>query len=109
MSDNFTIKDKDSIDNNLVKEADSMTKEKSHRLASALYLVTDFLSDNDPLKWRLRELSLDISLEIEDLQSHIKKSNSRLPETINASSIIGQIQKLISLIDIALSSGFVSQ
>ena len=32
---------------------------KMQKLSSALYLVTDFLSDHDPLKWKLRELSLE--------------------------------------------------
>lgn len=112
MSDSHFIKDKNFLGDhgdNLISADESPLRLKSQRLTSALYLVTDFLSDSDPLKWRLRELSLDISLKIGDLQSHIKKSDSRLLETINTSSIINQIQKLLSLVDIALLSGFVSQ
>lgn len=35
----------------------SHISEKANKLASALYLVTSFFSDQEPLKWKLRELS----------------------------------------------------
>jgi len=33
---------------------------KSEKLASALYLITSFLSDQEPLKWKLRLLASDL-------------------------------------------------
>lgn len=33
---------------------------KTEKLSSAIYLVTDFLSDNEPLKWKLRSRSLGL-------------------------------------------------
>lgn len=33
---------------------------KMHKLASAIYLITGFFSDQEPLKWRLRSLSTDL-------------------------------------------------
>lgn len=36
---------------------------KSQRLASAVYLITSFFSDQEPLKWRLRGLSADLVSE----------------------------------------------
>ncbi|MEK7171161.1 MAG: hypothetical protein AAB774_02550 [Patescibacteria group bacterium] len=35
---------------------------KIERITSALYLVTNFLSDNDPIKWKIREKALNILL-----------------------------------------------
>lgn len=35
----------------------SDTAKKANKLASAVYLVTSFFSDHEPLKWKLRELS----------------------------------------------------
>ena len=36
---------------------------KSEKLASALYLVTSFFNDQEPLKWRLRTLSTELVSE----------------------------------------------
>ncbi len=38
----------------------SDTQQKYHKLASALYLVTSFFADQEPLKWRLRSLAADL-------------------------------------------------
>lgn len=42
---------------------------KSQKLATAIYLITGFFSDNEPLKWKLRDLSsrlISVSLLIKD-------------------------------------------
>jgi hypothetical protein len=36
---------------------------KSHKIASAVYLITGFFNDSEPLKWRLRSLSADLVSE----------------------------------------------
>jgi hypothetical protein len=36
---------------------------KNQKLASALYLVTNFLNDSEPIKWKLRERSLELATE----------------------------------------------
>lgn len=38
----------------------SETNSKYHKLASAIYLMTSFFADQEPLKWRLRSLSADL-------------------------------------------------
>lgn len=38
----------------------SDTVKKANKLASAVYLVTSFFGDQEPLKWRLRHLSTDL-------------------------------------------------
>jgi len=50
-------------DGNIIKDnlSDKNIKDKkTEKLTSALYLVTNFLSDNDPIKWKIREKALDI-------------------------------------------------
>jgi len=42
---------------------------KSQKLATAIYLITGFFSDNEPLKWKLRDLSsrlISVSLLVKD-------------------------------------------
>ncbi len=52
MSDSKSIKD--NLSNRDIKD------KKTEKLTSALYLVTNFLSDNDPIKWKIRERALDV-------------------------------------------------
>lgn len=52
MSDSKSLKDN-------LSEKDIKDK-KTEKLTSALYLVTNFLSDNDPIKWKIRDRALDI-------------------------------------------------
>ncbi len=71
---------------------------KIEKLSRAVYLVTDFMSDREPLKWELRQLALD--------------TISLLPggENNNQSDgLIQLIQKIIALIDLSLATGGVSQ
>lgn len=71
---------------------------KIEKLSRAVYLVTDFMSDREPLKWELRQLALDtISL----LPSSDKNNQS--------DGLVKLIQKIISLIDLSMAMGGVSQ
>jgi len=63
---------------------------KSERLASALYLVTNFFDDKEPLKWRLRTLSTDLVSE------RIKDKSSTVME-------------ILSLFSVAKTAGIVSE
>ncbi len=67
---------------------------KSQKLASALYLVTKYMSDDDPLKWQLRDLSLRVSSSI---------------DPIDLSAALQPIGQMVALIDIALHGQAVSQ
>ena len=52
---------------------------KTHKLATALYFVTSFFSDQEPLKWRLRSLSTELVSEgIKDKNMAIKEIGSLL-------------------------------
>jgi len=61
---------------------------KSQKIASATYLITSFFDDKEPLKWRLRLLSVDLA-------SNLIKDKSRLLEEM---SHLFSIAKNIGLI-----------
>jgi len=58
---------------------------KTEKLTSALYLVTNFLSDSDPVKWKIRATALDILLAGDE----------------SASRRMSYIANLLKLIDVA--------
>jgi hypothetical protein len=66
---------------------------KAQKLAGATYLISDFLNDSDPVKWRLREQSLIVMTLI---------------NPINLESSLGGINRMISYLDIVLASSQVS-
>ena len=48
---------------------------KSQKLASAIYLITSFFADQEPLKWKLRSLSADlVSDNIKDKSQVVKEA-----------------------------------
>lgn len=68
----------------------SETNQRSQKLASAIYLITGFFSDQEPLKWKLRTLSADLVSE------RVKDK-------------FGLVREMLSLFSIALNAGLVSE
>ncbi len=77
---------------------------KSERLATALYLVTSFLSDNEPLKFRLRELSLDLVQKSGSVRYGSFVSDRTLFEDTQRS-----ITETLSLLELAFIAGIISE
>lgn len=71
--------------------------QKAEKLSRAVYVVSDFMSDREPIKWRLRELAVEIT---ESLGKDIAFTMEILAE---------KIPQMISVIDLALGTGSVSQ
>jgi hypothetical protein len=76
---------------------------KSYRLCTAVYLVSNLICEGEQLRTRIKGLALDLvslSVSLKDLQS------------LNVLNTIGNIEKksleLMSLLDIAANSGLVS-
>lgn len=101
-------------DNNVQSLKDSFkTKEnlcryvflKTEKLTSALYLVTDFLSDKEPLKWKLREISLNLVFDANSLS----KDKKDFFGIAGLSRLSFEINNLILLLDVAYIGGAVSQ
>lgn len=92
-------------DNLLKDSAGQYVLLKSHKLAGALYLITDFIADQDPLKWRLRDLSLELVNKLNDL-SGASLDSRRLAIVEGA---INLISRLTSFLDIGVQNRAVSE
>ncbi|OHA91519.1 MAG: hypothetical protein A2758_00155 [Candidatus Zambryskibacteria bacterium RIFCSPHIGHO2_01_FULL_49_18] len=57
----------------------SNNTKKTDRIASALYLLTSFFPDQEPLKWEIRSLSIDLASEgVKDKFNIIRELNALL-------------------------------
>ena len=76
---------------------------KTEKLASAIYLITSFISDNEPIKWKIREvstrlLSYGINLSNQGHRSRVDAMNNFLSASL----------EIISLLEISNISGIIS-
>lgn len=78
---------------------------KLEKLTSALYMITDFLSDNEPLKWKLRGISLDLVFETKSLP----KDRKDFFGVAGLGRVALGLDNLITLLDVAYVGGAVSQ
>lgn len=84
---------------------------KTERLTSALYLVTSLLSDNEPLKWKLREAGLAILSDIKKVETEHMVDYGQdfvFYKNIDVDTLVKSINNLTALISIAVSAGTVS-
>ena len=56
---------------------------KAEKLSTAIYLVTDFVKDEDPIKWRLRSLAVLLVSDILDKASIHKSVHARILEILS--------------------------
>ncbi|MCC7004708.1 hypothetical protein IT397_02205 [Candidatus Nomurabacteria bacterium] len=77
---------------------------KSEKIVSAIYLITNFFSSNEPLKWSLREASLSL---IKDIISLSRKSLSEREGVVR--SVASLISEIISLLEVCYLGGFISE
>lgn len=77
---------------------------KTEKLASAVYLITNLFSDNEPMKWTLRK-------KVSDLMSFIISykdiRQSDLPNFINITKT--KVLDIVSLLEVAYLGGLVSR
>ncbi|MBU6390381.1 hypothetical protein KGQ31_02440, partial [Patescibacteria group bacterium] len=75
---------------------------KAERIASALYLVSTLMSDNEPMRRQLRETAVaPISRILSLMNSALSK-----PETVSAAAV--DFLKLSSLLDMSKTAGLIS-
>src|SRR3989338_499430 len=77
---------------------------KTERLVSAIYLITGFLSDNEPIKWKMRDTStrlLSYSINLSSNQGHRHRADAM--NNFTAASF-----EIISLLEAANISGIFS-
>ncbi len=76
---------------------------KTEKILAALYLVTNFLSTQEPLKWELREIGLSILSNVMSLKDALPSQKDELCVSIKSS-----IFEMVSLLEIAHFAGFIS-
>lgn len=77
---------------------------KTEKLASAVYLVTNLLSDNEPMKWTLRKKVselLSFTITYKDIRQ------SELPNFFH--NIKTRVSELVSLLEVSLMAGLISK
>lgn len=77
--------------------------QKSQKIVSALYLITDHIKDSDVIKWEIREdgiLLISNSMHIKTIHPSEKENAYR--------AVILNLEKIISLLNVALISSVIS-
>lgn len=81
----------------------SFVLKKTEKLASALYLITNLFSDNEPMKWTLRK---KVSELMSFMVSYKDIRQSELPSFINTAKT--KVLEIVSLLEVASLGGLVS-
>lgn len=76
---------------------------KAEKITTAIYMVTDLISDTDPMRARIRQVSLSILSDTRSL-SYLLTGDLHF----HLAKIISVSWELVSLIDISSSVGFIS-
>ena len=77
---------------------------KSEKLTTALYMVTDIMPEREPMKWKMRESSVDLLSDVTTaLDGTMGERITLLGTTIR------KVEKLVSFLDIAQASRMVSE
>ncbi|MHB8651658.1 MAG: hypothetical protein ACYC8S_00790 [Minisyncoccota bacterium] len=93
-----------SVDQNSHAEVFLLIHRKTERLSTAVYLVTSFLSDNEPLKWRMREAGLVVLEGISELREGVRfERDHSITRSVRA------IHDILSLAEIAVATGMMSE
>ena len=77
---------------------------KSERIALAIHLITNFLPHDESIRTHLRDKSIQLVSDIITLREGLRASG---PERVN--DIIARLTEIITLLEIANASGYVSQ
>jgi len=77
---------------------------KTERISTAVYLVSNLMSVNEPIKWQLRKTALGLIDKVMSLSNATMSSRD-----ISIRDINQKLFQLISLYEIAFRSGFISE
>jgi hypothetical protein len=77
---------------------------KTEKLTMAIYLVTGFLSDNEPIKWNIREAGLAVLSGVSVLGNSVVSEMSQ-----RIKKIMSDTEKVVSLLEISATAGFISE
>ena len=77
---------------------------KVERLVSALYLVTDFINSNDPLKWRMRKAGVVLLTEVGKLVELAPTDRKKVLRSASEAAM-----EVLSLLEVAANAGLISR
>lgn len=86
------------------RDFDSFINKKTEKLTAGLYMVTSFLSDSEPLKWKLRDRSVVL---LSDLANVRKDINSEMENVF--AQFAHSVEEIIALLEIAAIAKLVSE
>lgn len=82
----------------------SFIVKKTEKITTAIYMVTDFLADSEPLKTELRTLALSL---VSDTRKLIARPTE--PQVVSSSDISQTIDSTIVFLDLAITIGIISE
>lgn len=85
-------------------ESFSFIYKKTERLSTAIYLITNLMSSEEPIKWDLRKTSIKLMDKVMSLSNATLSSRDTVLRDINK-----KLFHLISLYNISYRSGFISE
>ncbi len=77
---------------------------KTEKIVSAIYLISNFIKDNDPVKWELREQSMSLISISSAINGTVPVDKNNLLQSYISSSF-----EMLSLIKIISNAGLISQ
>lgn len=88
----------------------SFILKKTEKLVTAVYLITDFLNSNEPLKWEIRSKVVRLMSFVSTVanQSSLGSSGSST-DGVPFNRAVGAITDLIALLELAVSLRFISE
>lgn len=79
---------------------------KAENFVRAIYLITNFLSDSEPLKWKLRTSATDL---IERIMSFMRDDKNKVNESLHRAHFLGCLSVLVSLLNVGEQGGTISE
>jgi hypothetical protein len=77
---------------------------KTEKLVSALYMLSSFISDKEPIKWQMREAG--VSLLSQSLSLSDRSSSERI---LAYNNFISSVLKFISFLEVSYAGGVISE
>jgi hypothetical protein len=94
-------------DINLIKDMEKTYQRKIEKISQAIYLVSNHLKDNEPLKWELRKESIGFLSCIRSMGD--SEEGIDLPPDLVVDALATYARDLISLLTLATVSGLMSK
>ena len=82
----------------------SFILKKTEKIATAVYMVTDFLADSEPLRIQLRT----VSLELVSMTRKISARSSE-PHYVLADEVVRGVEEIVMLVTLAMTIGLISE